>query len=283
NYNATQGDWDLLLIRGNSHDDGSGHISYIDQAFIGDAENTKYPAVDVNDNNVIILAQTDEAGTQDIVCYYSSDAGVTWEKSYVANGTNDELYPKIVTYGDTATCTFIMNDDIYYAQTDDGGATWGTPEKVNDETGSVASEYRNTDITTDGTVVWTDMRNGNADIYLDNVAGAPAFPIITLGNFTGGLGKVSIPVKNIGDADATNVNVTVTVVGGILGRINKTKTQVIPTLAMNQEVTVTTDGFIFGLGKVQLTATARCPEAVPPIVTKTATGKVLVVFITGIA
>lgn len=285
NYNATQGDWDLLLIRGNAHNDGSGHISYISQAFMGDAENTKYPAVDVDDNKVIILAQSDEAGTEDIVCYYSSDAGVTWEKSFVADSTNDELYPKIVTYGDDAICTFVMNDDLYFAYTDDGGATWSTSEKVNDETGSVDSEYRNTDITYDGTVVWTDTRNGNPDIYLDKVSGGvPTFPILTLGSFAAaGMGKVSIPVKNTGTADATNVSVTITVTGGILGRINKTKTQDISALAIGQEVTVTTDGMIFGLGTIQLTATATCPDATPSVVTKTGTGKVIIVFIRGIA
>lgn len=281
-YRTTQ--WDLLLIRGDAHDDGTGHIRYIGESFIGDTENTKYPAVDVKDNKVIILAQTDEAGTQDIVCYYSSDAGVTWDKSFVSSGPNDELYPKIVSYGDTATCTFVMNDDLYYAITDDGGATWSTPEMVNDQTGSVDTEYRNTDITYDGTVVWTDIRDANANIYLDNVAGTPTFPILSLGSFAAsGLGKVSIPVKNVGTADATNVSLTITVTGGILGRINKTKTETIPTLAIDQEVTVTTDGIIFGLGAIVLTATASCPEAAPPTVTKTATGKVIIVFIRGIA
>ncbi|MFH1013333.1 MAG: hypothetical protein V1769_02350 [Thermoplasmatota archaeon] len=281
-YRTTQ--WDLLLVRGDAHDDGTGHISYISQSYIGDTENTKYPAVDVKDNKVIIVAQTDEGGTQDIVCYYSSDAGATWDKSFVSSGSNDELYPKIASYGDTATCTFIMNDDLYCAFTDDGGATWNTPEMVNDQTGTVDTDYRNTDITYDGTVVWTDIRDANADIYLDNVGGTPIFPILSLGSFAAsGLGKVSIPVKNIGTADATNVNVTITVTGGILGRINKTKTETIPSLAIDQEVVVTTDGMIFGLGTIALTATASCPEAAPPTVTKSATGKVLIVFIRGIA
>jgi hypothetical protein len=281
-YRTTQ--WDLLVIRGNAHDDGTGHISYIDQSYIGDTENTKYPAVDVDDNKVIIVAQTDEGGTQDIVCYYSSNAGATWDKSFVASSSNDELYPKIVSFGDTATCTFIMNDDLYVAYTDDGGATWSTPEQVNDQAGSVDTEYRNTDITYDGTVVWTDIRDADANIYLDTVGGTPVFPILSLGSFAAsGLGKVSIPVKNVGSADATNVDVTITVTGGILGRINKTKTETIPSLAIDQEVAVTTDGMIFGLGTIALTATASCPEATPPTVTKTGTGKVLIVFIRGIA
>lgn len=279
--NFNEGNWDLLLIRGDAHDDGSGKISYISDAFIGEAENTKYPAVDAHDNKVIILAQTDEGGTQGIVCYYSSDAGLTWEKSFVADGPSDELYPTVVTFGDDAICTFIMDDDLYFATTDDGGETWSTPEKINDVTGSVDSNYRYSDITTDGTVVWTDMRNGNADVYLDRVsAGVPTFPILTLGSFAAaGMGKVSIPVKNTGTADATNVSVTLSVTGGILGRINKTKTQTISTLAIDQEITITTEGLIFGLGKITLTATASCPQAVPPVVTKTGSGKILIVFI----
>ncbi|MFH1013554.1 MAG: hypothetical protein V1769_03485, partial [Thermoplasmatota archaeon] len=61
------------------------------------------------------------------------------------------------------------------------------------------------------------------------------------------------------------------------------KTETIPTIAIDQEVTVTTDGMIFGFGTIALTATASCLEAEPPEVTKTATGKVIIVFIRGIA
>lgn len=275
--------WDLLLFRGDAHDDGTGHIGNIAESFIGGAENTKYPAVDVHDNKVIIVAQSDEGGTQDIVCYYSANAGVSWEKTFVADGLSDELYPKIVSFGDNAICTFIMDDDLYSAYTEDGGASWSEPEIVNDVPGSLATDYRNTDITYDGTVVWTDTRNGNEDIYLDNVPGTPTFPMLELGSFAAaGIGKVSIPVKNIGTKEATNVNVTITVVGGLLKRINKTTTEVIPTLDINEEVTVTTEGMIFGFGKITLTATATCPEATPPEVTKTATGKVLIIFIRNI-
>jgi hypothetical protein len=208
---------------------------------------------------------------------------VSWEKTFVADGLSDELYPKIVSFGDNAICTFIMDDDLYSAYTEDGGATWSEPEIVNDVTGSLATDYRNTDITYDGTVVWTDTRNGNEDIYLDNVSGTPTFPMLELGSFAAaGIGKVSIPVKNIGTKEATNVSVTITVVGGLLKRINKTTTEVIPTIDINEEVTVTTDGMIFGFGKITLTATATCPEATPPVVTKTATGKVLIIFIRNI-
>ncbi len=172
-------DWDLLLMRGDCNGDGGSpneHLLWFTSVILGDVENTTYPAIGASDDNVIILAQTDEAGTQDIVCYYSSDGGENWLKSFVADDAiNDELYPTIVSYGLEATCTFIMDDDLYYSKTVDGGESWSTPTVVNDESGSVESDFRNVDITTDGTVVWTDFRNGNLDIYLDNV-GAPAPP-----------------------------------------------------------------------------------------------------------
>jgi carboxypeptidase T len=112
--------------------------------------------------------------------------------------------------------------------------------------------------------------------------GGETHPVLNLGEFTGGLGKASITLKNIGDGDATNVSATLSVVGGLIGRINVEKTDVIPSLAVGDEVTVTTDGFIFGLGKLTLSASASCTEAIPPIVSSSATGKILLVFITGI-
>jgi hypothetical protein len=185
-------DYDILLITGGCLDtNGDGYLDYFTDSLIGDTENTLYPAVGAYNDYVIILAQTDEGGTQDIVCYYSSDAGVTFDKSFVTtDGVNDELYPTIVSYGPVATCTFTMNDDIYYSKTTNGGETWSTPVKINDVDGTVESEFRDQDITSDGTVVWTDNQNGNMDIYLDNV-GAPLAPGITAisGPASGGPGQ----------------------------------------------------------------------------------------------
>ena len=276
-------DWDILLMRGDCHNDGSGHpIEFSDQ-IIGDTENTKYPAVGVHDDQVIILSQSDAEGTQDIICYYSSDAGDTWEMSVVANDDgNDELYPSIVSYGDYATCTFYMNDDLYVCYTEDGGVTWDTPEQFNDEDNQVESEFRNLDITTGGYIVWTDNRDGNKNIYLDCLGGEPPHPVLEIGEIKGGLGKVSTTIKNVGDADATDVNWSISVTGGILGRIDILTEDAIASLAVGEEVSVSTDGFIFGLGSIDIVVSASCAEAVPISVEKTATGFVLLFFVLGI-
>ena len=276
-------DWDILLMRGDCHNDGTGHPIEFSDKIIGDTENTTYPAVGAHEDNVIILAQSDAEGTQDIICYYSSDAGATFDMSVVADdAVEDELYPTIVSYGETATCTFIMAGDLYTCNTDDGGETWSTPEQVNDEDGTVESDFRNVDITMDGNVVWTDNRNENLDIYFDYIGGAPEFPAIEIGEITGGIGKVSAVISNVGEADATDVDWSISVTGGLLGRIDIETNGTITSLAIGEEVTVSTEGFILGLGTIDIVVTASCAEAIPTSVEKTATGKVLIFFVLGI-
>lgn len=246
-------DWDILLMTGNAADDGTGHPTWGTTSLMGDVENTKYPAIGANEDYVMILAQSDEAGNQDIICYYSDNGGASFLESTVADSGADELYPTIVVYGIDATCTFIMDGDLYSTKTDDGGATWSTPVQVNDVDGTVESEFRNCDITTDGTVVWTDNQMGNLDIYLDNVGG-PAQPVIEITSVTGGLG-ISAVIENTGAATAENVDWTLGVTGGILNLINVNKADTILTLDPGQSKTISS-GLFFGLGSMQIAITA---------------------------
>ena len=264
-------DWDLIMIPGGCLDtNGDGYLDYYTESIIGGAENTKYPAIGANDDYVMIVAQTDEAGNQDIVCYYSDDAGANFEKSFVANSVADETYPTIVVYGEQATCTFIMDGDLYFSKTNNGGETWSTPEQVNDVAGTVYNEFRNADITTDGTVVWADEQMGNLDIFLDNVGGV-ATPKIEIQEIKGGLG-VSAVIVNTGDAPATNVPWTITITGGLLNRINKVKTDTIGTLNPGDSVTVKS-GIFFGFGKIAIEVNAGTA-------TETANGRQWIIFTT---
>jgi hypothetical protein len=261
-------DWDILLMTGNAADDGTGHPTWGDTSLIGDVENTTYPAIGANDDYVIIVAQTNEAGNEDIVCYYSDDAGASFQVSYVADSGVDELYPSIVVYGEEATCTFIMDGDLYSSKTTDGGATWDTPVQVNDVDGTVESEFRYTDITTDGTVVWTDNQMGNLDIYLDNVGGV-AQPVIEITSVTAGLG-ISAVIENTGDAAATDVAWTLSVTGGILNLINVAKSGTIPNLDPGASETITS-GLFFGLGSIQIAITAD-------LATENRAGSIFIIF-----
>jgi carboxypeptidase T len=125
---------------------------------------------------------------------------------------------------------------------------------------------------------WCD----NSTIQLINVSqsGSETHPVLSLGNFTASPGKISITVKNIGDRNATKVNVSIHVVGGIFGRINNQRSLQYPMLNIGQVKTLTTDGFLFGFGKITLAVTAHCSEAVPPTVWGNGTGKILLIFIT---
>jgi hypothetical protein len=73
-------------------------------------------------------------------------------------------------------------------------------------------------------------------------------------------------VTNVGDGEATNVPWGITVTGGILGRINVSTTGTIATLAPGASTTVTTSGFILGLGAISVVGTADTAS-----VTKTGT------------
>jgi hypothetical protein len=226
---------------------------------LGEIEvNETYPDVGAFSNNIMIVAQSDAAGNQDIICYYSSDGGQHWEKSTVVNDAVDELYPRIITYGELATCTFVKNGDLYCCRTEDGGATWDTPEKINDVDGKVESNYRTSDINTDGTVVWTDNRAGNLDCYYDSVGGPPK-PILNITGFTAGLG-ITATIKNEGDAVATNVDWEILVTGGIFGRINERVNGTWDTLDIGEEKTTDSLGMFFGLGAITIVVNTVCDE-----------------------
>jgi len=125
---------------------------------------------------------------------------------------------------------------------------------------------------------WCD----NSTVKMINVTqggGNEEHPVLQLGNFTASPGKISFTVKNIGDANATKVNASISVVGGVFGRIDSKKTVEYPMLAIGQQKTLTTDGFLFGLGRITITVSAHCSEAVPPTVWGNGTARILLIFI----
>jgi len=211
-----------------------------------------HPYVEAKNGRVYVIAEIEtDDGSKDIVCYTSNDhfTSGSWEKHMITEtpGIN-EAYPSVVVYGEGATCAFIQNGDLYTTSTVDAGATWSTPEKVNDETGTVVEQYGSADITNSGHILWTDNRNGNNDIYYDNV-GIPSVPIVNIGEISGGIG-ISADIENSGTAAANNVQWSIDLEGGLV-LVGKHAEGTISTLAAGASETVKIP-FVLGFGAVTI-------------------------------
>jgi hypothetical protein len=201
------------------------------------------PDVSASGTNVCIVYTQDG----DVKCSYSFDSGDTFEVSTVATGAG---YPCVYVSGNTVYCGYVKDGNLYRVISEDGGATWGTPERVNEVDGTVAEEPGTADINDLG-IVWTDTRNGPKDIY---TMGAPAAPVIEIKKISGGFG-VSAVIENTGTGDATDVQWSITLEDGLI-LLGKETSGVIPTLPAGASETIKT-GLVFGIGKPTITVTAN--------------------------
>ncbi|UCD14649.1 MAG: PKD domain-containing protein [Thermoplasmatales archaeon] len=76
-------------------------------------------------------------------------------------------------------------------------------------------------------------------------------PILEIQAIRGGLFKLSVLIKNVGDADTTGVNWSISVKGGIVGFINVSSKGTIEALAVGDEETISCKK-VFGFGKVDI-------------------------------
>ena len=216
----------------------------------GDNFDAAHPNIDASGSNAVVVYMCNDNvfGDWDIKCAYSSDDGMTWETSVVANEPQvDELYPAVYMSGNTVYCAYIKDGNLYVVKSENGGQTWGEPEQINEVDGTVVAEENSVDIHPAG-IVWTDERNGNKDIYYAVVGAAPA---ITIGSISGGFG-VSAVIENVGTAAATDVSWSIDL-SGIVFPNHKEGT--IASLEAGESVTVST-GFIFGIGPITITVSA---------------------------
>lgn len=105
-------------------------------------------------------------------------------------------------------------------------------------------------------------------------------PKLTIDSIRGRLNKISVMIKNVGDADATSVNWSVAVTGGFLKRIDSLSTGTINTLTEESTAMVITDRIPIGIGRLQITVTVEYPGGEP--VTQTARGFKLFFFVVGV-
>ncbi|KON27466.1 hypothetical protein AC481_04865 [miscellaneous Crenarchaeota group archaeon SMTZ-80] len=101
---------------------------------------------------------------------------------------------------------------------------------------------------------------------------------LEIGIISGDIGAISTKIRNIGEIDATDIDWSITIEGGILGLIDILTEGTVESLVVGEETSIKTDKMIFGLGKVQITVEAS-GEGIQTA-SKTADGFVFLVFIT---
>ena len=195
-----------------------------------------------SDEITYLVVQDDLFDNQDIYCYTCKSTNF-WDKKVIVDTSQDELYPVIIGKDDDATCLFIRNNNLYKTETSDGGKSWSSPEQINDEDGTVVSEYGSVDIG-GKFAIWTDNRNGNKDIYFEEVR---SLPELVIEGISGGM-KVKAYISNIGNAPAENIKWTLKLDGII---VPESKSGYITTLEPGQSRKVETD-FVYGFGSFNL-------------------------------
>jgi len=189
----------------------------------------------------------------DVKCSYSTNgAGYepehNWQVSTVATGATA---PAVYMTGDNVYCAYVKDGNVYRTESNDAGATWGTPEQVNDVDGTASGEADSVAIIDTG-VIFTDTRNGAKDIYF---GGGQAAPLITVNSVSGGFG-VSAEIANEGTADASNVEWTIKIDAPLIILPSGGETSgTINTVIIGGTDTISS-GLVLGFGKATITVTA---------------------------
>ena len=228
--------------------------------------NYSYPDISVNGKNAYVTYMGDKDGNQDIYVSVSS-TGSFWRRYQVTATPEDEYYPVIYADEEKINILFMKDGNLFITYSEDGAESWSDPEIVNDESNKVVQEFQNSDITST-LGIWTDNRNDNNDIYIDEVGKAA---ILVIDQIKGGFG-VELTISNVGNAPAENIFWSIDLDGGFIltgdhseGTIN---------INPGESGKVKTD-LIIGLGRVNIAAV--CSDS-----KKTSNGFVLGPFVLGV-
>ena len=140
----------------------------------------KYPSIAVDPRGNIYIAWHDERnGNRDIYLAKSTDGGMTFGPNTRVDDTgasaSAQSVPSLSIAVDMNENVYLAwydnrngNNDIYFAKSADGGATFGESARV-DDTGAASSVQAKPSIALDANgdiyAIWHDKRNGSFDIY----------------------------------------------------------------------------------------------------------------------
>ena len=160
-----------------------------------------------------------------------------------------------------------IRDSVYATKTIDSAQSWSTPDQVNDNPSTAIGQYGCLDVA-DSYALWTDTSVGNYDIFFDIVGKAAVIDIAISGGF-----GVKATISNIGTGDASDVQWSIDITGGIVLKGHAEGT--IASLPAGSSTTVSS-GLVLGIGPVTITVTADGAS-------KTASGFMLGPFILGLS
>jgi outer membrane protein assembly factor BamB len=235
------------------------------KVYVGSWDNNFY-CLNANTGNLIWSYATNDRiwGGSPAIAYGKVYFGSLDRYVYCLDATTGNLTWKFQT-GDQITSSPAVADGKVYIGSNDMNVYC-----FNATTGTVVWKYR-----TGGAVYSAPaIAAGRVYVYSDDwwlyCFGAPS-PVFDI-SVKGGLG-VTATVKNVGDAKATNVNVTIKMVGGFI-LSGKEKTVNVPWITTGAVKDV--KSMVFGLGKTVITVTVTCAEGMTA--EKTAKGCVLLFF-----
>lgn len=213
--------------------------------------NIQYPAISAAEDNIVIVAQYNEGGNDQIICIHGRSTQLLQE-TLVTTGDGNARYPDIRhVQNDTYICSYIQDNTLYITMTEDAGATWSTPSVIEDD---VEEEYKATDLSDYAFEIMYEVDNGeDIDIYRASAGGGSNAPVIEIKELNGGFGITAV-ITNTGSSDGEDIEYSIAATGGLLGFINK-QTQGTIDVPMGSDVTIKLP-MLFGLGKVTVNVNA---------------------------
>jgi hypothetical protein len=190
----------------------------LQKQYLNSSEDLKHPKIITNGNDIFIAVET---STNGIVLYHSNNYGAegSWNiynvTSEILPLDSNPMYPMLSVNDTHLACSFINLGNLSFITSDDNGKNWANPVQINDQNGTVVSEYKNTDFGSIYQLVWTENRNGSKDLYY-NIDYVPKVDL-AITNFTilkdelfPTFNWISIELKNLGDALSSSIQLNVT-------------------------------------------------------------------------
>jgi uncharacterized repeat protein (TIGR01451 family) len=215
--------------------------------------------------------------------YVYTRSGTTWTQQAKINasdgGNGDEFGTAVCLSGDKivvgARFVNVWTGAAYiFSRT---GTTWTQEQRINASDGAYFDQFA-WSVGIDHNYVICGAPNhpkpnvGSAYIFEKPIPKVPKLNITVKGGF-----GFTAAIKNVGNANATDVNVTIALSGGLIF-FGKTTQTGIPSIVVNQSIPFKT--IIFGLGKTKITVSAVCDEGASAERTVNAT--LFLIFVLGV-